>query len=200
MDWLGAQGITPHVFPVVVGDLDREHAQAYYKHRLDMADAPSDVVVPPFDEVYRVCGGHMMSIRMYDREAVLAATTSRQQEFVFSGLQDACSRLGLMVPPPKDESLGWSRAQILDVFAAIHRDGWMVHSGAENMLGRGVVKALIDADVVHYRPKRPIVADLPSQPAKAVLTARTRVERVAMGLIVSEEKGRSRKPNGSSFG
>jgi hypothetical protein len=188
MDWLGAQGITPHVFPVVVGDLDREHAQAYYKHRLDMADVPSDVVVPPFDEVYRVCGGHMMSIRMYVREAVLAATTSRQQEFVFSGLQTARTRLGLMVPHGSKSSKSWSRRQVLDMFTAIHRDGWLVHADAENLIGETAVKALIDADVVHFRPQRPIVADLPKQPEEAVLTARTPVERVAMGLIVSKEQ------------
>jgi hypothetical protein len=200
VDWLGAQGITPHVRPLVVGDLDREHAQAYYEHRLDMANVPSDIAVPSFDEVYRVCGGHMLSIRMYVREAVLAATTSRQQEFVFSGLQDARTRLGLMVPHGSKSSKSWSRRQVLDMFTVIHRDGWLVHADAENLIGETVTKALIDADVVHFRPKRPIVADLPKQPEEAVLTARTPVERVAMGLIVSKEQGRSRKPNGSSFG
>ena len=189
MDWLAAQGITAHVRPLVIGDLDREHARAYYKHQLDMADVPNDVLVPTSDEVYRVCGGHMLSIREYISEAVLAAIMSRQQEFVFSGFQDACARLGLVVPPPHDEGLGWSRVQILDVFSAIHRDGWMVHEDAQKKFSRSVVKALIDADVVHYRPKRPIVVDLPGQPLNTpVLTARTPVERVAMGLIVSRQK------------
>ena len=188
MDWLGAQGITPHVFPVVIGDLDLEHARAYYKHRLDMADVPSDVVVPSFDEVYRVCGGNMLSIREYIREAVLAATTSRKQEFVFSGLQDACEMLGLMVPYGSKSRKSWSRRQVLDVFTAIHRDGWLVHADAEMKIGEAVVKALIDADGVHYRPKRPIVVDLFGQPLNMpVLTARTPVEHVAMGLIVSRQ-------------
>ena len=38
---------------------------------------------------------------------------------------------------------------------------------------------------MHYRPKRPIVVDLPGQPDDPVLTARTPVERVAMGLIMA---------------
>ena len=203
MDWLDSLGITSHVFPVVVGDLDRSHAEAYYQHRLELAAVPSDVVVPPFDEVYRVCGGHMMSIRMYMRDALLAATATPRptSTFAFGGLQDARARLGLVVPHGRTSSKAWGRKQVLDVFAAIHKDGWLTHSDAARKLEESVVKALIDAGVVHYRPKRPIVADLPSQPDEPVLTARTPSERVAMGLIVSRETGSRlpRKPTGPSM-
>ena len=191
LDWLGEQGIAPHVVPVVVGDLDREHALAYYKQLLDKADVPSHVVAPTFDEVYEVCGGHLTAMREYIDEALMAATWPTNQRFSFRGFQYACSKLSMSVPRGPDSDQSWSREQavaMLGLFAAIHRDGWILRADAEKTFGARAVKAIIDADVVHVRPNRPIVADLPGQPEAPVLTACTPVERVAMGFVVSNEQ------------
>jgi hypothetical protein len=196
VNWLVARGIGPHVFPQFVGDLDREQARAYYQQRLDWAKVPSRTAVPSFDEVYRVCGGHMLSIREYLRDALSPATVSGKEQFVFGRLQAACSKLVRLVPVSSAMGVPCTRAQLLSVFAAIHRDGWLDDYVTRMTLGDEAVKALIDRDVVHFRPISPIVEDLPGQPAEAVLTAFMPVERAAMGIVASRRGPRT--PDGAS--
>jgi hypothetical protein len=163
VDWLGAHGIGPHVRHVVVGEFDGKQARAYYRQCLDGAEVavPSGVAAPSFDNVCRVCGGHMLNIyEEYLRDVLQTSCRSGEQEVEFSGLANARVRRDLRLYYGRlCGTLGTlSKERLHDVYTTtIHWDGWRVHAHARRKLGDGLVRALIDSGLVHLRPKRPIV-------------------------------------------
>lgn len=183
LNWLQAQGIRDHVDTVVIGDLDRDHARGFYEDFLARSGHGSSNV-PPFDEVYNICGGHMLSIKKYLNQAL---ASNQGKDFKFRGLYEARAMLRRMVPSANTSDKPWSRKHIRAIFEEIYKTGWIRLDDAETLTGVTEVRALIDADVVHYRPIRPLVEDLAGQPDEEVLTARTPVQRAAMGLIFAKE-------------
>lgn len=163
----------------VIGDLGKEEAQRYWEeHVTQFSEVPPSL----FEEAYSVCGGNMLTLENY---AYDYANDPKFTPLKFSAVIQSEAHLmrGLHAKPAV-----WDKKTLLLVMKELceSENGWILYNPLCDEIGRKIVDAMIESNLMHLRPAAKFSFDVKNAPNKPILTAESPVAAFAMKLILDQ--------------
>lgn len=179
----------------VVGNLSKEGARAYWDQRVvALTEMPPGIKVPPFSEVYSVCGGNIHFLTKYLPEYIRGMEAMGDWSFErFSAVQSAGPKLEDALYPeiPSRYSSGkpceWTRDDFIFVMKKLVEspNGFLVYSILCREIGKKAVDSMIEHNLIHLRPVGFYSFDLPNAPeGKGVVTAESPPHLAKMRILL----------------
>lgn len=174
-----------------------------------------DLPPPDFQDAYGVCGGNMFFLENYHSEYIEMRGEMAPENFSFIGaektqLRNALSRSadeksnlltalysnlmdriyetnGKSISHPDRLDSIWTQVQLVTVMKKLtgSKSGFLIYDDLCKEIGKEVIDAMIDHNLLHLRPTKRFSYDLPDSPYdEPIVTAETPASLVAMRHIL----------------
>jgi len=181
--WLKTQ-ISDRVEIIVIGDLAKQQANEFFAtFKLDNLNFEKDV--------YPVCGGRMYDI--YSAASIFTRDNIRPENN--NRTQDAFHLVNAAMHVKKGEVIAskyakaavkFSRLDYKRIAKRVIADGFCDYQEVCNKFGTSAIHDMIRHNLFAYRPKQPLVQDIPNQPTVPVIVPISPVVGFAMRKVFKE--------------
>ena len=184
----------------VVGHLDREEAEIYWKEKLQMRNAHqlrNRDACPRFDNVFEVCGGSMYLMDKLFHEYCQESSNgliSRDVENFHVVLQEQSRMMAALALAGDVRFKGaelpkWTRDMLIELMTMLTTEstGYLDYDKACFKCGKEAIDSMIEHKVIHLRPTSRLAYDVPNH-TDPIITAESPAAFYAMKKTLEKLK------------
>ncbi|KAI9601702.1 hypothetical protein H4Q26_001535 [Puccinia striiformis f. sp. tritici PST-130] len=187
LDWMAPRIKSTRFKTIVVGDLSREEANNYFRHAVGnnsrLSEETRDLLLSmDFGIVYKMTGGRMVFIRSYIKQVHEFGHFVDPQRFGPVQLEHS-----LLLRELSREAKTYGKKEVLIVFRILlNSPGYVSYDRLVEGLGLGVVKEMLQRNLIFYRPRSLFAKDLLPPPSESVVTPPSQPALCAMEWLIKE--------------